>query len=473
LIPIAGETHAIDVLGGAAHRRIVGERLAQHDHVVIVPKRRLSAVQRRRVTIDPAASALQQPQHVPQRLHRLAPFVEVGGTLSLSRARQRFASAPVRAPDAGRERAEPAVSLAPLPGRLSKPAKIAVDFLPRALAAGMRHRRAFFRGEPPAHARDGVLARQLWGSRLQLVEDFDHRVPIAQIRERAIDSADCPAGPSQTAAAIRVDQLQDRARLLEALPRLVNRLVGRTLRATEPGARVFQFFCGETAEAAPDGFVRFQPECHQCLIILFKMNGFIAQFAPRARPLHPRQRGRVMTDLMKLPAFADQNTINVVVESPRGSTLKLKYDAKQRVMTLSRPLVLGLQYPYDWGFVPSTRGPDGDPVDAFVMWEGSTYPGILLPCRPIGVLYVEQTNPERGVRERNDRLALLPGKAPRMDGLRSVFDFHERVRTELERFFFDAVAFEGKELKILGWGGAGDATALVRASRIDRQPAHA
>lgn len=180
-----------------------------------------------------------------------------------------------------------------------------------------------------------------------------------------------------------------------------------------------------------------------------------------------------MTDLMTLPAFNDEDLINLVVESPRGSTVKLKYDPDHRVITLSRPLVLGLRYPYDWGFVPSTRGPDGDPVDAFVMWEGTTYPGVLIACRPIGVLYVEQTNPESGVRERNDRLALLPASAPRMDGLRSVLDFHERVRTELERFFVDAVAFEGKELKILGWGGPGDATALVRGSRIHRRHAHA
>jgi len=96
-----------------------------------------------------------------------------------------------------------------------------------------------------------------------------------------------------------------------------------------------------------------------------------------------------------------------------------------------------------------------------------------LACRPIGVLYIEQTNTDTHVRERNDRLALLPVEAPRMDGLRSVLDFHERVRAELERFFLEAVAFEGKDLKMLGWGGPGDATALVRASQRDRPPARA
>jgi len=176
-----------------------------------------------------------------------------------------------------------------------------------------------------------------------------------------------------------------------------------------------------------------------------------------------------VTDLLKLPAFAGDTTVNFIVESPRGSTLKLKYDAHQRVMALSRPLMLGLRYPYDWGFVPSTRGPDGDPLDAFVMWHASSYPGVVLACRPIGVLYVEQTNPKTHVRERNDRLALVPANAPRLDGVRSVFDFHERVRSELERFFLEAVAFEGKELKTLGWGGGEDALALVRASSGDHR----
>lgn len=183
--------------------------------------------------------------------------------------------------------------------------------------------------------------------------------------------------------------------------------------------------------------------------------------------------GNAMTDLLQLPAFAGEHVVNFVVESPRGSTSKLKYDRQTQVMTMSRPLVMGLRYPYDWGFVPSTRGPDGDPLDAFSMWEGGTYPGVVLVCRPIGVLYVEQTNLDSRVRERNDRVALIPAKAPRMDGLRTVFDFHERVRDELERFFVAAVAFEGKELKTLGWGGPDDAAALVRASGIDRQPVSA
>jgi inorganic pyrophosphatase len=154
----------------------------------------------------------------------------------------------------------------------------------------------------------------------------------------------------------------------------------------------------------------------------------------------------------------------VVVESPRGSAVKFKFDPTHQVMTLSRPLTLGMSYPYDWGFVPSTHAPDGDPLDAFVMWEGVSYPGVVLTCRAVGVLKVEQNSRTSERRERNDRIAVLPTKAPRFDAVRTVFDFTERARRELQEFFQAAVALESRDLRILGWGGPADAVALIRRS---------
>src|SRR5262245_41761920 len=114
--------------------------------------------------------------------------------------------------------------------------------------------------------------------------------------------------------------------------------------------------------------------------------------------MHVMCRGP-MTDLLALPAFRDAEVCHIVIESPRGSSVKFKYDTKLHVMGLSRPLAAGLVYPYDWGFVLSTKAPDGDPLDAFVMWDGVSYPGVMLPCRPIGVLRIEQTNAETRERE--------------------------------------------------------------------------
>src|SRR5262249_40440604 len=122
-----------------------------------------------------------------------------------------------------------------------------------------------------------------------------------------------------------------------------------------------------------------------------------------------------------VPPFAEDGSVHVLIESPRGSTVKLKYDEALDRIALSRPLPIGLAYPYDWGIVPGTRAPDGDPLDAMVIWDAGGYPGIVIPCRPIGVLNVEQTILETKKVERNDRFLMVPVKALRESPLASVF----------------------------------------------------
>ncbi len=158
-------------------------------------------------------------------------------------------------------------------------------------------------------------------------------------------------------------------------------------------------------------------------------------------------------DLAQLPPFITSSTFRVVVESPRGSTVKLKYDAALGVMSMSRPLTHGLIYPFDWGFVPGTEGPDGDPLDAIVVWDSATFPGIVLPCRAIGIVRIDQREPGKAARQRNDRVVALPLKAPRFDQVRSIRDLPKRTREELEHFFLAVTALEKKDVRILGWDG--------------------
>jgi inorganic pyrophosphatase len=169
--------------------------------------------------------------------------------------------------------------------------------------------------------------------------------------------------------------------------------------------------------------------------------------------------------LHKLPAFDAHESVHVVVGTPRGATAKFKYDPDLDAITLSRPLVDGVAYPYDWGFVPSTKGPDGDPVDAIIVWDRASYPGVVIPCRLIGVLAAEQNSRTKpGTRERNDRLIAVPAGAPRHAHIADIADLPRRHLEELEAFFAAAVALEGKDLRYLGWSGAGDAVALVKSS---------
>ena len=106
--------------------------------------------------------------------------------------------------------------------------------------------------------------------------------------------------------------------------------------------------------------------------------------------------------------------------------------------------------------MPATLAPDGDPLDGFVLHEAATWPGTVIPCRPLGVLEVERT--EGGKKRRNDRLAFRPAADPRGEGAL----LSERAKRELEQFFTSAVFGTGKDLHFLGWKDAGEALALVR-----------
>ena len=66
-----------------------------------------------------------------------------------------------------------------------------------------------------------------------------------------------------------------------------------------------------------------------------------------------------------------------------------------------------MTYPCDFGFVPSTEGPDGNPVDAAIWWDVSSYPGVGDPCRALAVVRVEQTA-RRSRAPRNDRILAVP-----------------------------------------------------------------
>jgi inorganic pyrophosphatase len=167
--------------------------------------------------------------------------------------------------------------------------------------------------------------------------------------------------------------------------------------------------------------------------------------------------------MLTIPTFSEPGVFHVVVESPRGSALKLKYDPRWNAMTVSRPLILGLTFPFDWGFVPSTTGADGDPLDALVLWDISSYPGVVLPCWAIGVLQVEQnrTNHDPSVRIRNDRILAVPTSVRREAALVSLDSLPLRIREELEQFTIASTALEGKDVRIIGWGDAKTALKLI------------
>ena len=160
-----------------------------------------------------------------------------------------------------------------------------------------------------------------------------------------------------------------------------------------------------------------------------------------------------------LAPFEAQRNLRVVIETPRGSNVKIKYDEELGCFSLSRVLPLGVTYPHDFGFVPQTLAQDGDPLDVMVLMDVGTFPGVVITCRMLGALQIE----ERGLRGRpNHRLVAVPLKAARRDEWRNFSDLGRRMQQELERFFIMSTAFTSKDPVVRGWVGPDGAMDMVQ-----------
>jgi len=158
-----------------------------------------------------------------------------------------------------------------------------------------------------------------------------------------------------------------------------------------------------------------------------------------------------MPNFMNLPPFTEDGDVQVVVETPRGSRAKFAYDPKLETFALTKSLLTGLTYPHDWGFVPSTKADDGDPLDIMVIHDAATFPGLVVTCRVIGILQIEQKS--KGKSERNDRLFAVPRRSHSEQAVRDVQDLSRPIQDELEKFFIATDELEDKKLKVIGWKG--------------------
>src|SRR3954469_4916666 len=140
-----------------------------------------------------------------------------------------------------------------------------------------------------------------------------------------------------------------------------------------------------------------------------------------------------MPNFFNLPPFTDGGDLYVVVETPRGSRAKFAFDPNFENFALSNSLLTALTYPHDWGFLPSTKADDGDPLDIMVIHDAATFPGLVVTCRVIGVLQIEQKSKRKS--ERNDRLFAVPRRSHAERALRDVRDLTRPIQEELEKFF--------------------------------------
>jgi inorganic pyrophosphatase len=181
-------------------------------------------------------------------------------------------------------------------------------------------------------------------------------------------------------------------------------------------------------------------------------------------PLRPDERGVVhgrslrrkmksLADPTRIrPILKKDDLVQVVIETPAGSRNKFAYDPDQAIFALKNVLPAGMTFPYDFGFLPQTIAPDGDPIDVLLLMDQPAFPGIVVRARLIGVIEGEQTEGKK--KTRNDRLVAVAEGNHAYAKVRKLTDLPGEWIKELEDFFVNYHKLQGKRYRLLGCKGA-------------------
>jgi inorganic pyrophosphatase len=142
--------------------------------------------------------------------------------------------------------------------------------------------------------------------------------------------------------------------------------------------------------------------------------------------------------------------IEVVIETPKESGQKYDYDPETKFFKLKKILPSGMVFPFDFGFIPHTKGDDGDPLDIIVISDSCSFPGCMMECRLIGgfkAMQTDSTNKKKIIR--NDRFMGIPSQSVLYQKIKSIEDLPDKILQELEDFFINYNKIQNKKFKIL------------------------
>ncbi len=172
----------------------------------------------------------------------------------------------------------------------------------------------------------------------------------------------------------------------------------------------------------------------------------------------------------KIKPFDDETgDLHVIIDTPKDSRNKYKFDEKLGLFKLGGVLPVGAFFPFDFGYVPQTLGGDGDPIDVLVLMVEPAFVGCLIQSRLIGVIAAEQT--EEGKTETNDRLIAVAANSRTHTDVKSLNDLNETLVDEIEHFFVSYNQAKGKEFKLLGRFGAQKARKIIEEGmKLHKKP---
>ncbi|MEL7302555.1 MAG: inorganic diphosphatase [Pseudomonadota bacterium] len=166
---------------------------------------------------------------------------------------------------------------------------------------------------------------------------------------------------------------------------------------------------------------------------------------------------------MRLDAITIGDTppddVNVVVEVPvGGEPIKYELDKASGTLFVDRFLYTPMRYPGNYGFVPHTLSPDGDPLDVLVCNTRAIVPGAVINCRPVGVLIMEDDGGG------DEKLIAVPSArlTKRYEGVSTVTDLPDITIDQIRHFFEHYKDLEpGKWVRIERFGDVAEARQMV------------
>lgn len=176
-----------------------------------------------------------------------------------------------------------------------------------------------------------------------------------------------------------------------------------------------------------------------------------------------------MTRPTDLPHRLDRDalTCRAVVETPAGSRAKFTFDEDSGLYRLGKMLPAGLAFPLDFGFVPSTLGGDGDPLDILILSEAELPVGCLADVRLLGAIEVEQWS-EGEDKVRNDRLIARLAESRAFAEVASLGQLGQAFADELDSFFRTYKTLRGQRYEVLATGGPARAADLIEQAAARR-----
>lgn len=151
--------------------------------------------------------------------------------------------------------------------------------------------------------------------------------------------------------------------------------------------------------------------------------------------------------------------VEAFVEIPKGSRNKYEFDKARHCLRLDRVLYSPLHYPADYGFILDTLAEDGDALDVLILTYEPTFPGCIVPIRPVGVLDMQD---EYGP---DQKILAVPAVDPRFAEVEDLPGLPRHLLLEIEHFFTVYKTLEEKATEILGWRGQSAAWDLIRRAQ--------